>query len=280
MIHPRPRRADAGGPLADGPDVGIDLVSAETPDELVPGVLALAPFASAEVALAEAAGRVGDRQPRPRPVRPRRRSGAVGDAAARLVTTPPRVSRSRRYDAAMSDPPQPKRETPDPSRSDEDERESRLDELPTSRSRPATRPARARCCRWARSPRADAPAGSIPPAIEGRMPPLVSRSRWRRTTVPAARPDSHLDPITPADTKSAHVGGQTRFGRGQSFGSRAGVIVARLTRGLSAWSSSWRSSSSPPVPRLRPPGPPRSPRCSRRRGPCGSRWTGPAACPP
>ncbi len=43
--------------LADGPDVGIDLVPAETPDDLlVPGVLALAPFASAEATLAEATG--------------------------------------------------------------------------------------------------------------------------------------------------------------------------------------------------------------------------------
>jgi hypothetical protein len=43
--------------LADGPDVGIDLVPSETPHELlVPGVLALAPFGSPQAALAEAAG--------------------------------------------------------------------------------------------------------------------------------------------------------------------------------------------------------------------------------
>ena len=43
--------------LADGPDVGIDLVPAETPHELlVPGVVALAPFGSPKAALAEAAG--------------------------------------------------------------------------------------------------------------------------------------------------------------------------------------------------------------------------------
>lgn len=43
--------------LADGPDVGIDLVPARTPHELlVPGVLALAPFASPAAAVAEAAG--------------------------------------------------------------------------------------------------------------------------------------------------------------------------------------------------------------------------------
>jgi glycosyltransferase involved in cell wall biosynthesis len=43
--------------LADGPDVGIDLVPAEAPHELlVPGVLALAPFGSPQAALAEAAG--------------------------------------------------------------------------------------------------------------------------------------------------------------------------------------------------------------------------------
>jgi hypothetical protein len=43
--------------LADGPDVGIDLVPAETPHELlVPGVLALVPSGSPQAALAEAAG--------------------------------------------------------------------------------------------------------------------------------------------------------------------------------------------------------------------------------
>jgi Glycosyl transferase family 2 len=43
--------------LADGPDVGIDLVPAETPHELlVPGVLALAAFGSPEAAMAESAG--------------------------------------------------------------------------------------------------------------------------------------------------------------------------------------------------------------------------------
>ena len=43
--------------LADGPDVGIDLVPAGTPHGLlVPGVLALAPFGSRQAALAEAAG--------------------------------------------------------------------------------------------------------------------------------------------------------------------------------------------------------------------------------
>jgi glycosyltransferase involved in cell wall biosynthesis len=43
--------------LAAGADVGIDLVPAETPNDLlVPGVVALAPFASAEAGLAEAAG--------------------------------------------------------------------------------------------------------------------------------------------------------------------------------------------------------------------------------
>jgi hypothetical protein len=43
--------------LADGPDVGIDLVPADTPhDLLVPGVLALAPIGSPQAALAEAAG--------------------------------------------------------------------------------------------------------------------------------------------------------------------------------------------------------------------------------
>jgi hypothetical protein len=43
--------------LADGPDVGIDLVPAQTPlDLLVPGVLALAAFGSPEAAMAESAG--------------------------------------------------------------------------------------------------------------------------------------------------------------------------------------------------------------------------------
>ena len=43
--------------MAGGPDVGIDLVPAPTPhDLLVPGVLALAPFGSPQAALAEAAG--------------------------------------------------------------------------------------------------------------------------------------------------------------------------------------------------------------------------------
>jgi glycosyltransferase involved in cell wall biosynthesis len=43
--------------LADGPDVGIDLVPAASPEALLlPGVLALAPFASPEAARAEAAG--------------------------------------------------------------------------------------------------------------------------------------------------------------------------------------------------------------------------------
>ena len=43
--------------LGDGPNVGIDLVPAETPHGLlVPGVLAMAPFCSPQAALAEAAG--------------------------------------------------------------------------------------------------------------------------------------------------------------------------------------------------------------------------------
>ena len=55
----RPDLVDRAVPMLEAvlADVGIDLVPAETPDDLlVPGVLALAPFAAAGAALAEAAG--------------------------------------------------------------------------------------------------------------------------------------------------------------------------------------------------------------------------------